>query len=32
VWYWGSMPKTAGPISKFQITTGNKVLVTVTPT
>ena len=32
VWYWGSMPKTAGPISKFQITTGNKVLVTVKPT
>ena len=32
VWYWGSMPKTAGPISKFQITAGNKVLVTITPT
>jgi Putative zinc-finger len=32
VWYWGSMPKTAGPISKFQITTGNKVLVTISPT
>ena len=32
VWYWGSMPKTAGAISKFQITAGNKVLVTVTPT
>jgi len=32
VWYWGSMPKTAGPISKFQNTPGNKVLVTVTPT
>ena len=32
VWYWGSMPKTAGPISKFQITAGNKVLLTVMPT
>ena len=32
VWYWGSMPKTAGPISEFQITAGAKVLVTVTPT
>jgi anti-sigma-K factor RskA len=32
VWYWGSMPRTAGAISKFQITEGNKVLVTVTPT
>ena len=32
VWYWGSMPSSAGPISKFQITAGNKVLVTVTPT
>jgi len=31
VWYWGSMPKTAGSISKFQITAGNKVLVTITP-
>jgi Putative zinc-finger len=32
VWYWGSMARTAGPISNFQITAGNKVLVTVTPT
>jgi predicted anti-sigma-YlaC factor YlaD len=32
VWYWGSMPRSAGPIGKFQITAGNKVLVTVTPT
>jgi hypothetical protein len=31
VWYAGSMPKTAGPISKFQITANNQVLVTVTP-
>jgi hypothetical protein len=31
VWYWGSMPSSAGPISKFQVTAGNKVLVTVTP-
>ena len=32
VWYWGSMPKTAGSIRKFQITAENKVLVTITPT
>ena len=32
VWYAGSMASTAGPISKFQITAGNKVLLTVTPT
>jgi Putative zinc-finger len=32
VWYWGSMPSTAGPIGKFQITAGNKVLVDITPT
>ena len=32
VWYGGSMPSSAGSISKFQITAGNKVLVTVTPT
>jgi len=32
VWYWGSMPKTAGAISKFQITAGNNILLTVTPT
>ena len=31
VWYWGSMAMTAGPIGKFQITAGNKVLVTVMP-
>jgi len=32
VWYAGSMASTAGAISKFQITAGNKVLLTVTPT
>jgi hypothetical protein len=32
VWYAGSMASTAGSISKFQITAGNKVLLTVTPT
>ena len=32
VWYDGSMPKTAPPISKFQITAGHKVLLTTTPT
>jgi hypothetical protein len=32
VWYSGSMPSTAGSIGKFQITAGNKVLLTVTPT
>jgi hypothetical protein len=32
VWYGGSMPSTAGSLSTFQITAGNKVLVTVTPT
>jgi hypothetical protein len=31
VWYAGSMASTAGPIGKFQITAGNKVLLTVTP-
>jgi Putative zinc-finger len=31
-WYPGSMAATAGAISQFQITTGNRVLVTVTPT
>jgi anti-sigma-K factor RskA len=31
VWYGGSMARTAGPIGKFQITAGNKVLVTVMP-
>jgi hypothetical protein len=32
VWYGGSMPSTAGSISKFVITAGKKVLLTVTPT
>ena len=32
VWYGGSMPRTAGPISKFVITAGKKTLLTVTPT
>ena len=32
VWYGGSMPSTAGPVSKFVITAGNKTLLTVTPT
>jgi len=32
VWYSGSMPSTAQPISKFQITAGRKVLLTATPT
>jgi hypothetical protein len=32
VWYWGSMASSAGSISKFQITAGNQVLLTVTPT
>jgi len=32
VWYAGSMPSTAEPISKFQITAGHKVLLTATPT
>ncbi len=32
VWYSGSMPKTAKPIGKFEITAGNKLLLTVTPT
>ena len=32
VWYAGSMPSTAGSISKFVITAGNKTLLTVTPT
>jgi Putative zinc-finger len=31
VWYGGSMASTAGAISKFEITAGNKVLLTVTP-
>lgn len=30
VWYGGSMPSTAGPISSFQITAGHKVLLTAT--
>ena len=32
VWYAGSMPSTAKPISSFQITAGHKVLLTATPT
>ena len=32
VWYAGSMPSTAGPISRFEITAGNSTLLTVTPT
>jgi hypothetical protein len=32
VWYGGSMPSTAGPISSFQITANDKVLMTATPT
>jgi hypothetical protein len=32
VWYAGSMPSSAGSISKFVITAGNKALLTVTPT
>jgi hypothetical protein len=31
VWYGGSMPSTAGSIGTFQITAGNRVLLTVTP-
>jgi hypothetical protein len=32
VWYPGSMPSTAEPISSFQITANQKVLLTATPT
>jgi hypothetical protein len=32
VWYGGSMPSTAGSINKFEITAGNRLLLTVTPT
>jgi hypothetical protein len=32
VWYAGSMPSTAQPIDKFQITADKKVLLTATPT
>jgi hypothetical protein len=32
VWYPGSMPSTAEPISRFQITANHKVLLTTTPT
>lgn len=32
VWYTGSMPSTVGAISSFQITAGQKVLLTATPT
>jgi hypothetical protein len=31
VWYWGSMPSTAKPIGTFEVTSGNKLLLTVTP-
>jgi hypothetical protein len=30
-WYSGSMPVTAGPIGKFEITAGSQVLLNVTP-
>ena len=32
VWYSGSMPSSAKPISSFQITANHKVLLTATPT
>ena len=32
VWYGGSMPSSAEPISSFQITANHKVLLTATPT
>jgi anti-sigma-K factor RskA len=32
VWYGGSVPSTEKPIDKFEITSGNNVLLTVTPT
>jgi hypothetical protein len=32
VWYAGSAPVAAQPISSFEITAGNKVLLTATPT
>ena len=32
VWYAGSMPVSSKPISSFQITAGNRVLLAVTPT
>ena len=32
VWYGGSMPSSAKPISSFQITANHKVLLTATPT
>jgi anti-sigma factor RsiW len=31
-WYSGSLPSTAKPVGKFEITAGNKLLLTVTPT
>jgi hypothetical protein len=31
VWYWGSMPDTAMGISHFEITAGNKLLVSAHP-
>jgi predicted anti-sigma-YlaC factor YlaD len=32
VWYGGSMPSTVGSISKFEITAGNNLLLSITPT
>jgi len=32
VWYAGSMPSTAKPITSFQITANHKVLLTAVPT
>jgi hypothetical protein len=32
VWYGGSMASTAGLINKFEITAGNRLLLTITPT
>jgi anti-sigma factor RsiW len=32
VWYSGSMPSTVGAVSKFQITAGSQVLLTIRPT
>jgi anti-sigma factor RsiW len=32
VWYGGSMASTAGLINKFEVTAGNRLLLTVTPT
>jgi anti-sigma factor RsiW len=32
VWYDGSMPSSAGTVGKFEITAGNRLLVSITPT